>query len=184
MKAVQRRSKLGVGVGAALLVAGFLLASSGVASAQSRAANRWNHVAIEARLSASTQGKREVDRVKKTIRLIEPFSDDFTFVDVGAPGDSPGDYGVFRDPVSSPRSGKVLGTIDVQCIAAYADQCRGSITLDGRGQITFDGVTPKGVDPVRFALTGGTGEFADASGVLIVSFPDDTSALLTLKLTD
>jgi hypothetical protein len=121
--------------------------------------------------------------VWQTIVLHEVFGPKFTPVDVRPKGDSPGDYGVFRDKVADPNSGEVVGTIDVMCVAAYADQCSGSIRLPGRGQISFLGITPLNRDPDYFPVVGGTNEFLGVGGVLRVEFPSDTYALLTLKLT-
>lgn len=185
MRPTERARRVAVLAGSGLIIGALVIGSSGVAAAQSRAAHRWNHAPGGLRIQATvttTSADRE-RRPWKVIRLDEVFTDAFTFIDVGEPGESPGDYGVFRDPVAIPSSGKVVGTVDVQCIAAYADQCRGAVSLDGRGQITFDGVTPLGVDPDRFAVTGGTGEFVGVGGSLTVSFPSDESARLTLRLT-
>jgi hypothetical protein len=177
MLANSRVLRLGVpaAVGAMILAATL---TSGGAAAQSRAAHRWNHDSgVRHRTSAEP-----ILAGGRTLILDEIFTNKFTFIDVGERGKSPGDYGVFRDPLADPDTGKHVGTIDVQCIAAYADQCRGSIRLIGRGQIVFDGITPVGVDPDRFAVTGGTGVFAKARGLLVVSFPSEDSATLTLRL--
>jgi hypothetical protein len=187
----ERAARSGGLAGTILVVGALVVGSTGVAAAQSRAAERWNHAtqagpAVQSQTSLGQAGiaggNGNGPKFGKTIELTEPFSPDFTFNDVGAVGDSPGDYGVFRDPVTNPRSGKTLGTIDVQCIAAYSDQCRGSISLDGRGQITFDGITPLNVDPDEFAITGGTGEFVGAGGTLMVTFPSEDFASLTIRL--
>lgn len=185
MNATQRKPRVLIAAGSIIVVSALVLATAGLAAAQSRAANRWNHVGggADAPTPALVAAAREDERVR-VIRVHELFTDNFTFIDVGEPGDSPGDYGVFQDPLANPRTGTIVGAVDVQCIAAYADQCRGSIQLRGRGQITFDGITPLGVDPDRFALTGGTGEFKGAGGVLIVSFPAENIALLTVRITD
>jgi hypothetical protein len=118
----------------------------------------------------------------RELRLTEVYGRKFTFVDVGRHGDSPGDYGVFRDAILNSK-GQRVGTIDVQCIAAYADHCRGSIRIAGRGQITFDGMTPLGRDPDHFAVTGGTGVFTGVGGELKIEFPNENRARLTVKLT-
>ena len=151
------------------------------AVAQSSAAYRWHHVPAAARTAAPTPSVSDDGRVRMIV-LNEVFGPKFTFVDVGEPGDSPGDYGVFQDRVANPSSGRRVGLIDVQCVEAYASHCRGAITLSGRGQIVFDGATPAPVDPDVFAVTGGTGEFVGAAGTLTVSFPSDDFALLTLEL--
>ena len=181
----RRRAISGIVVSAALVVT--VLASMTASAAPSRASSRWNHVAKAPtnNVDANTDPGSEPainGPTWKTLRVVEEFSPRFTFVDVGPKGDSPGDYGVFHDPIFS-RGGMRIGTIDAQCIAAYADQCRGSLRFPGRGQITFDGITPLGVDPDHYAITGGTGQFAGVGGVLLIEFNDIDAADMTLTLT-
>jgi hypothetical protein len=161
-------------------------ASSATAQA-SRASNRWNHEATapsNLSVAATDFGSEPVIKgpVWKTFNLIEVYGQRFTFVDVAPKGDSPGDYGVFKDVIQT-TGGVRIGTIDAQCIAAYSDQCSGSIRIPGRGQITFAGITPLGMDPDHYAVTGGTGEFAHIGGVLLIQFPFIDAAKLTLTLT-
>jgi hypothetical protein len=168
-----------------LVIGALILGSFEVVAAKSRASNRWNHVkpAGVTRPAANAEWNTAGATGTMNLTFHEPFGPDFTFVDVGKKGDTPGDYGVFRDELADPGTGEVVGTIDVQCIAAYADQCRGSLRINGRGQITFDGITPLGQDPDYFAVTGGTKEYVGVGGVFQVSFPSDEYALLTLRLT-
>ena len=176
---VRRLARVTIAAVVALLLLGTLATTAGIA--RSRAEVRWNQLAGHG--ASGRHAPLHVDRVWKKLVLREVFGEDFTPIDVGEPGDSIGDYGVFRDKIASDRTGRIIGTIDVQCISAYADQCRGSISLDGRGQITFDGITPLDVDPDEFAVTGGTGDFLGVGGQLRVEFPNDEYALLTLWLT-
>jgi hypothetical protein len=174
---------IGVVVVPATLVT--IIAASGVSAEPSRASNRWNHVPSAVGQATYESGAADAvyrGPIWRQLRLTEVFGSKFTFVDVGRNGDSPGDYGVFRDPILNSR-GDRIGTIDVQCIAAYADQCRGSIRIIGRGQITFDGITPLGRDPDFFAITGGTGMYTGVGGQLKIEFPDLDSARLTVTLT-
>ena len=178
------------GVSVAILTVATLvtvLAATTTTAAPSRASNRWNHVAnskggnnVVATDVGSEPGVTRA--IWKTFHLIDEFSPRFTFVDVAPKGDSPGDYGVFKDAILT-NGGMRLGTIDAQCIAAYSDQCSGSIRIPGRGQITFAGITPLGVDPDHYAITGGTGEFAGVGGVLLIEFPFIDAAKLTVTLT-
>ena len=170
---------------AALVVT--VVATMTTSAAPSRASSRWNHVARGPinRIDGNTDAGSEPQPkgpIWKTFHLVEEFTNRFTFVDVAPKGDSPGDYGVFHDPIFS-RGGMRIGTIDAQCIAAYADQCRGSIRIPGRGQIIFDGISPLGVDPDHYAITGGTGQFAGVGGVLLIEFNDIDAADMTLTLT-
>jgi hypothetical protein len=163
-----------------------VVAATTVTAAPSRASSRWNHVAKAPTNLSTTSTDAGTEpaikhRVWKTIHVVEHYSSRFTFVDVAPKGDSPGDYGVFKDPVFS-RGGVRVGTIDVQCIAAYSDQCSGSVRLPGRGQITFAGITPLGSDPDHFAVTGGTGHFAGVGGTLVIEFPNFDEAKLIITL--
>ena len=119
----------------------------------------------------------------QTITLVEPYGNKVSVVDVGASGDLPGDYVVFQDKLRNPNTDKVVGTIDVQCMAAFNDLCRGVLNLNGRGQITFDGMTKLNVDPDRYSIVGGAGEFVDVGGQMRIEFPSDDHALLTLNIT-
>lgn len=187
----------GITFAAALVV---VAAAASVSADPSRAANRWDHVvgiattgrtgsnptadAASGATDAATDAGMEpviAGPVWKTLRLTEQYSSRFTFVDVGKKGDSPGDYGVFKDPVVN-SGGVRIGTIDAQCISAYSDQCSGSIRIPGRGQITFAGISPLNVDPDHYAITGGTGIYAGVGGAIVIAFPNNNSASLTLML--
>ena len=185
MSQLTRRRGISVAI---LSIAALLtvMAATSTTAATSRASNRWNHVARAP--SANNVAATDVGiepaitrPIWKTYHLIEQFSSRFTFVDVAPKGDSPGDYDVFKDPVLT-SGGLRIGTIDAQCIAAYSDQCSGSIRIPGRGQITFAGITPLGVDPDHYAVTGGTGQFVGVGGVLEISFPFIDAAKLTVTL--
>jgi hypothetical protein len=182
----RRRALGGVVITVAALVT--ILAAMPTTAAPSRASSRWNHVAQpttgNSQVAQTDLGNEpQVTRpVWRTYRFFEVFSQRFTFVDVAPKGDSPGDYGVFKDPIET-VGGVRIGTIDSQCIAAYSDQCSGSIRIPGRGQITFSGITPLGVDPDHYAITGGTGMFAGVGGVLLIEFPFFDAAKLTVTLT-
>lgn len=176
--------------GAALAVIAIILATTAnVAANTSRAAYRWLNAPDSARTSVAvledgaTEQKIDPSLIWKVITVREVYGPDFTFVDVGEEGDSPGDYGVFRDGLRNANGTRPVGVVHAQCLEAYASHCRGSARLAGRGQITFDGITPTRVDPDRFAITGGTGEFVDVGGVLKVEFPSNDYALLTFTLT-
>jgi hypothetical protein len=180
-----RRRVVGTGILAvATLVT--VLASTAVNATPSRAANRWNHTP-----GVSTTGLSALDagtepQVKgpiwQTLVLFDQFSKRYTFVDVGKKGDSPGDYGVFKDPILT-KGGVRIGTIDAQCISAYSNQCSGSIRIPGRGQITFGGISPFDAQKDFYAITGGTGEFASVGGMLTIEFPFIDAAKLTIVLT-
>jgi hypothetical protein len=118
----------------------------------------------------------------RVLVLREVYTDAVTFIDVGDPGVSIGDYVVFQDPVQDFHSGDALGYMDVQCFVGYSDLCRGSITLTNDGQIEFEGANPSGVKTTRYGITGGTGIYADVRGKLVVTFPTKESARLALHL--
>ena len=168
-----------------------VIAATATTATPSRASNRWNHTTTPAvsSLTASVSSPADFGTepviagpIWKSFHLVEVYSKRFTFVDVGQKGDSPGDYSVFKDSVQT-QGGVKIGTIDSQCIAAYSNQCSGSIRIPGRGQIVFSGISPLGVEPDHYAVVGGTGQFAGVGGVLIISFPNIGSANLFVQLT-
>lgn len=118
----------------------------------------------------------------RVVVLREVYTDAVTFIDLGDPGVTIGDYVIFQDPVLDYHSGDSLGYLDVQCFVGYSDLCKGSVTLTGEGQIEFTGANPPGVKTTRYAITGGTGIYADVRGKVIVTFPTHDSARLALHL--
>jgi hypothetical protein len=157
-----------------------------VIGAKSPAAARWNHRASTqtgVRAQAHSEAAIPPALIWQEIRVIEQFGDKLAVVDNQPGGDSVGDYVVFRDRLLDPNTRKQVGTIDVQCLSGFADMCRGVAKLNNRGQITFDGMTPLGADPDRYAIVGGIGKFADVGGVMRVDFPGEDHALLTFTLT-
>lgn len=183
------RKAFGAGAVTVLVIAALLSITMSTLGAKSPAAARWNHKAGAHALmpgalaEAAVESKLTASQIWQTISLVETYGDKFAAVDVGPGGDSVGDYVVFRDKVRNPSNNKVVGTIDVTCMQAFADMCRGVVRLNGRGQITFDGMTNINHDPDRYSIVGGNGEFADVGGVMRIDFPADDHADLTLTLT-
>ena len=110
-------------------------------------------------------------------------------IDVGKPGPSRGDMNVITEDVY--RHGKRVGTSDIACTVvriqppkSFAAQCLNTTTLPG-GQITAQGVvTSDQIEQVPFdhAITGGTGAYESAGGVLRVDEAGDGPATLTFRL--
>jgi len=160
----------------------------GVLGAGTPSAVRWHHISgtyAAPGIQAAVQAESKIPPglVWQTISVNEQFGDKVSVVDVGPGGDSVGDYVVFRDKLRNPNTNAVVGTIDAQCMSGFADMCRGVVRLNRRGQITFDGETESGVDPDRYSIVGGSGEFVDVGGQMQVAFPSNDYAALTITLT-
>jgi hypothetical protein len=124
----------------------------------------------------------------RVIELVE-LTDGATFgaVDNAPTGVSVGDSVAFSKIVAE-RSGKRVGRIDVTCVttsgstADTAHQvCHGVLTLRG-GQIALETAivgVPKSAD---VAVTGGSGAYAGAAGVMTSIVQADGSELVTLRL--
>jgi hypothetical protein len=108
-------------------------------------------------------------------------------VDVGRKGFSPGDQQVstIKLKVAGQRGGH--GTIT--CLAMSVtrktaiQQCSGTLSLAG-GTVTFFGPTTagrQGPAPFDWAVTGGTGDYSQASGYLHV-VPGNRTVHMTLNL--
>jgi len=143
-------------------------------------ATRWGQAAA-ASTSAPSASEPSLPGARVLV-LREVYTDAVTFIDVGDPGVSIGDYVIFQDPVQDFHSGETLGYLDVQCFVGYSDLCKGSITLTGDGQIEFDGANPSAASTARYAITGGTGIYADVRGKIVVTFPTKDSARLAVHL--
>ena len=130
---------------------------------------------------ASHFGSKEFTLTGKTLAVEQ--------VDVGKPGPSLGDRQILTEDVY--RGDKRVGTSDIECtvirleLPKFAAQCFNTTTLPG-GQITAQGVvTSDQIEQVPFeqAITGGTGAYAGAGGVLTVDEAGDKPAEFTFELT-
>lgn len=110
------------------------------------------------------------------------------FLDLGEPGDSLGDQFVFSNDLF--RGGEKVGTdggvgtiVRLQPMVAATIQFVATARLPG-GQITVQGLVrfTDGPSTFRLAITGGTGRFRDASGVLIVEEVSETETHLTFRV--
>jgi len=101
-----------------------------------------------------------------TLALIEHAETD-TVRHIGPAGeeDSAGDVLAFANPVFDAENKKQVGTDNGQCIRTApgkAWECIWTVSLD-EGQMTVEGPFYDGKDS-ELAITGGTGEYEDASG--------------------
>jgi hypothetical protein len=107
----------------------------------------------------------------RTLHLVSPLDQtQFTVIDLGDPGDSPGDLLVFTGPVLNADKTKTLGRLDAHCTfteiqdgADRYEDCLLGYSLKG-GQITVQGTFDQTMNVNRFAVTGGTGIYQNVRG--------------------
>ncbi|WP_432586109.1 hypothetical protein ABVG11_07910 [Streptomyces sp. HD1123-B1] len=113
-----------------------------------------------------------------------------TFIDHGDPGTSQGDELVLagdllRGPALFGRFGEVCTLTRVGPEPdSFDQQCVGTLTLPG-GDLTLQGlisVTAAGPGEVTVAITGGTGRYRTAHGVIEAVNTSDTETRLTLRI--
>jgi len=110
------------------------------------------------------------------IRVVERATTD-EVIDVGAAGDSAGDLLTFANKLYDKSNTSKIGRDQGSCIRISPKrgiwQCSWTSWLDG-GSITVEGPfydTREG----NLAITGGTGSFRNASGVMHLGFRDDAA---------
>lgn len=120
-------------------------------------------------------------------------SNQFANIDVGAEGESIGDYFVFSDDLY--KQGRLVGTLEGQCTAtrideeagAFHQQCLVTAILP-EGQLTVQGAIvfeqDAETDRATLAITGGTGRYDTAAGQVHVRFVSDTEARIRVDLAD
>src|SRR5215813_9761551 len=109
----------------------------------------------------------------ETITLVERAASD-AVTDLGAKGDSAGDILTFANEVYDKGNAKKVGTDNGWCartVAGKAWECIWTTTL-ADGQITVEGPFYDTADS-ELAITGGTGEYAEASGSLALHSRND-----------
>jgi hypothetical protein len=120
-----------------------------------------------------------------TIRVVEVIVEE-AFVDNGKSGPSLGDQFVFSSNLL--KHGEKVGHAGVACTIVSVEheesQCLATAWFDDHGQITVQGLVAEaeGSDRFAFAITGGTGDFSDAAGELIVKPVSNTRDRLIFKL--
>ena len=120
--------------------------------------------------SAALVGRAAAD---ETLTLVERASSD-TVTDLGAKGDSAGDILTFANEVFDKDNATKVGSDNGWCartVAGKAWECVWTLTL-AEGQITVEGPFHDTADSV-LAVTGGTGEYAEASGSLALHARND-----------
>ena len=109
----------------------------------------------------------------ETITLVERAASD-TITDLGAKGDSAGDILTFANEIYDKANAKKAGSDNGWCartVVGKAWECIWTTTL-AEGQITVEGPFYDTADS-ELAITGGTGEYAEASGSLALHARND-----------
>jgi hypothetical protein len=78
-----------------------------------------------------------------------------------------GDYSVFHTQLRDRQGGAIVGHNNALCLhGSFRDYCQGTLVFNDRGMLTFYGLGSLSDKPHidHFAITGGTGEFAGATG--------------------
>ncbi len=89
-------------------------------------------------------------------------------VDVGDPGDSPGDMFVFESRLRDPQTGHTVGWDSGHCsIIVRTFACEATATFNHQGKIVVSGSFFDEQD-FSLAIVGGTGRYHDAAGQLLV----------------
>jgi hypothetical protein len=125
----------------------------------------------------------DVTVIRVTERIVQEAD-----LDLGEPGDSLGDQFIFAGDLF--RDGKKVGTdggvatlVRLEPMVSATLQFVATAVLP-KGQITVQGLVTftDGPSTFRLAITGGTGKFRTAQGVLIVDPISDTETLLTFRV--
>jgi hypothetical protein len=93
-----------------------------------------------------------------------------TFIDVGDEGEGVGDYVIINHPMFNRALTKEVGTVRADCLLVEETKCEVDATFDLRGGlITVEGPLDFTAETDEFAVTGGTGAYKTAHGVLVVT---------------
>jgi hypothetical protein len=149
-----------------LIAVGFVLGSLSLGAATASNSERANDNGDTIRVTAVSDQSEEIDARPK--------------------GLSVGDYLAFSDNLK--KKGDEVGQLDGVCHVSNVDGddyravCSVVATLDDEGTITHQGVFESTEDEATFAITGGTGDYTDASGETTVKFVSDTRAKIKIEL--
>lgn len=112
-----------------------------------------------------------------TITVVEHATTD-RVVDVGRSGDSTGDLLTFHNELFDATNTDRVGTDQGECVRISPVhgtwECRWIAWLNGQGALTVEGAFSDH-HGTTFAITGGTGMFANARGTMRLEFRDDAA---------
>jgi hypothetical protein len=123
-------------------------------------------------------GGAETERYRIMFRLAE-----FHEIDNNGDGDvnDAGDQETGSFPLK--KGGEKVGHLNFICVNSEAhpprDLCWGTIRISNRGTVTVHGSGPNDANRFIAAITGGTGAYRSASGVMELNFRDPS---LTLRI--
>jgi hypothetical protein len=160
------RNKLALAIILTVLVSGAMVASVAAAAPpnSSSTLRPWGRGHVSAAAATETAAT-QASAAGATRLVVIAREVDFTVIDVGPQGDSPGDAIVFTDDLFD-QAGRRIGHDQARCTIMFRGDvlCDATFVLAGRGQLTIEGAT------LTFAVTGGTGEFKKARGQLHETF--------------
>jgi hypothetical protein len=127
------------------------------------------HTADAAERWFAARAAAEDSRGGGVVRLSSPAGAGITSVDVGDPGQSVGDYLVFNHPVLNQAMTQARGDLRGHCVFVEDTACEGDVTFElAGGLVTVEGPFDLTRGTNVFAVTGGTGAYQKARGVLTV----------------
>jgi hypothetical protein len=108
--------------------------------------------------------------------ILDPVNDTVgSLAACSSPGGCQGDFMIGYDPLLDATTNEQVGTFAYECflvdVASFRYHCPGvTISLTGRGEIVFTEVIEHkpGRPPAIAPITGGTGEFLGATGIVTV----------------
>jgi hypothetical protein len=124
---------------------------------------------------------------RETLRFVSEIEQEAE-IDVGKKGASLGDQLVFNESLRS-RHSRDAGELNGVCTVTQLHrdtgvvQCQVTVSLDD-GDLTVQGVVELEEDRATLAVTGGTGDYDDASGEVDVRFINDEKSFISFDLND
>jgi hypothetical protein len=130
--------------------------------------------------AAHASAKRDDTKVLTVLEVVDLEE----FVDVGEPGEGPGDVFLFENDLMNPAGTRIVGRDSGHCVIGIETfTCDATALIFGKGEIVVSSPTFNDND-IKFAITGGTGKFREAGGQLTVADAGNRNTLLIFQLTD
>jgi hypothetical protein len=130
--------------------------------------------------AAHASAKRDDTKVLTVLEVV----DLEVFVDVGEPGEGPGDQFLFENNLMNPAGTRIVGRDSGHCMVGIETfTCDATAWIFGKGKIVVSSPTFTDTDN-KLAITGGTGKFKEADGQLRLADGGGRNALLIFELSD
>ncbi|MBA2558352.1 MAG: hypothetical protein H0V07_00390 [Propionibacteriales bacterium] len=180
---MNQRMRIGVAAAAVILGGGVTWSAFGASQASTTDHHGWPTSSSQSAAEVVHAAQASAQDPESQVLTVVEQEVASVFIDVGAAGESPGDYFVARGRLWNRSQTMVVGRDAVHCtLGVRAFICDATARISGKGKIAVYGAFFS-EDDARIPVIGGTDAYRDVGGQLTIANQSDGTTLLVFQLT-